>query len=104
MLQIFARGLELPDDYDQEQLDAKGKTIRQTTYPEAKEYLNVITKMKSAFASDVFALPKDESGFESSVKQIAQGFDDEDLYKSIEEKQLRSLISYCKKSLVCRRK
>jgi len=85
MLQIFARGLELLDDYDQEQLDAKGKTIRQTTYPEAKEYLNVITKMKSAFASDVFALPKDE-GFESSVKQIAQGFDDEDLYKSIEEK------------------
>lgn len=85
MLQIFARGLELLDDFDQEQLDAKGKTIRQTTYPEVKEYLNVITKMKSAFASDVFAIPKDE-GFESSVKQIAQGFDDEDLYKSIEEK------------------
>lgn len=85
MLQIFAKGLELLDDYDHEQLDTKGKTIRQTAYPDVKEYLDVITKMKSAFTSDVFAKPKD-NGFESSVKQIAQGFDNEDLYKSIEEK------------------
>ncbi len=85
MLQIFAKGLELLDDYDHEQLDAKGKTICQTVYPEVKEYLNVIAKMKSAFASDVFAKPKD-NGFESSVKQIAQSFGDEDLYQSIEEK------------------
>ncbi|MCH8486482.1 MAG: type II toxin-antitoxin system death-on-curing family toxin [Candidatus Cyclonatronum sp.] len=85
ILQIFAKGLELLDDYDHEQLDAKGKTIRKATYPELNEYLNLIAKMKSAFASDVFAKPKDK-GFESSVKQIAQGFNDEDLYKSIEEK------------------
>lgn len=85
MLQIFAKGLELLDDYDHELLDTEGNTIRQTTYPEVKEYLNVIAKMKSAFASDVFAKPKDK-GFESSVKQIAQSFDNEELYKSIEEK------------------
>ena len=85
ILQIFATGLELLDDYDHEQLDAKGKTIRQTVYPEVNEYLDVIAKMKSAFASDVFAKLKDK-GFESSVKQIAQSFGDEDLYKSIEEK------------------
>lgn len=84
-LQIFAKGLELLDDYDHEQLDAKGKTLRQTNYPDVKEYLNVIAKMKSAFASDVFAKPKDK-GFESSVKQIAQIFGDEELYQSIEEK------------------
>lgn len=84
-LQIFAKGLELLDDYDHEQLDAKGKTIRQTVYPDVKAYLNVIAKMKSAFASDVFAKPKDK-GFESSVKQIAQIFNGTELYHSIEEK------------------
>jgi prophage maintenance system killer protein len=85
MLQIFAKGLELLDDYDHEQLDAKGKTIRQAIYPDVSEYLNVIAKMKSAFASDMFAKPKDK-GFESSENQIAQGFNNEDLYKSMEEK------------------
>ncbi|WP_152269014.1 virulence protein RhuM/Fic/DOC family protein [Agriterribacter humi] len=85
MLQIFAKGLELLDDYDHEQLDAKGKTIRKTVYPELKAYLDLIAKMKSAFASDVFAKPKDK-GFESSVKQIAQSVGDEDLYQSIEGK------------------
>ncbi len=85
MLQIFAKGLELLDDYDHEQLDAKGKTIRKAVYPEVKAYLDLIAKMKSAFASDVFAKPKDK-GFESSVKQIAQSFGDEDLYQSIEGK------------------
>ncbi len=85
MLQIFAKGLELLDDYDHEKLDAKGKTIRQTVYPDEKAYLDVISKMKSAFASDIFAKPKD-AGFESSVKQIAQSFGNEELYKSIEEK------------------
>lgn len=90
LLKTFAKGLELLDDYDHEQLDAKGKTIRQTIYPDVKEYLDVITKMKSAFASDVFAQPKDK-GFESSVKQIAQSFDNEELYKSIEEKAVTLL-------------
>jgi death-on-curing family protein len=85
MLQIFAKGLELLDDYDHEKLDSKGKTIRQTVYPDVKAYLAVISKMKSAIASDLFAKPKDK-GFESSVKQIAQSFGNEELYKSIEEK------------------
>jgi len=85
MLQIFAKGLELLDDYDHEKLDTKGKTIRQAVYPEVSDYLELIAKMKSAFASDVFAKPKDQS-FESSVKQIAQSFGEEELYKSIEEK------------------
>lgn len=85
MLQIFAKGLELLDDYDHNQLDAKGKSTRQTVYPDAKEYLGIISKMKSSFASAVFALPKDKS-FESSIKQIAQSFNGTDIYESIEEK------------------
>jgi len=82
MLQIFAKGLELLDDYDHEKLDVKGKTIRQTVYPDVKAYLAVISQMKSAIASDLFAKPKDK-GFESSIKQIAQSFGNEELYKSI---------------------
>ncbi len=85
MLQIFAKGLELLDDYDHEKLDVRGKTIQQTVYPDVKAYLAVISNMKSAIASDLFAQPKDK-GFESSIKQIAQSFGNEELYKSIEEK------------------
>jgi death-on-curing family protein len=85
MLQIFAKGLELLDDYDHEQLDIQGKTTQLTVYPDVNDYLDVIAKMKSSFTSDVFAKPKDKS-FESSVKQIAQSFGEEELYKSIEEK------------------
>lgn len=61
MLQIFAKGLELLDDYDHEQLDTKGKTIQKSVYTEVQEYLRVIAKIKSNFASDVFAKPKDNS-------------------------------------------
>ncbi|MBK7303908.1 MAG: virulence protein RhuM/Fic/DOC family protein [Saprospiraceae bacterium] len=85
LLQIFANGLALLDDYDHEKLDASGRTNRQTVYPDVQDYLKVIAKMKSAYTSDVFAKPKDK-GFESSVKQIAQAFGDKELYHSIEEK------------------
>ena len=85
LLQIFANGLSLLDDYDHEKLDASGRTNRQTVYPDVQDYLKVIAKMKSAYTSDVFAKPKDK-GFESSVKQIAQAFGGKELYHSIEEK------------------
>lgn len=85
MLQIFSKGLELLDDYDHEQLDKKGKTVRTATYPSVAEYLAIVSQMKSDFASDVFAKPKDK-GFESAIKQIEQSFNNTDLYPSIEEK------------------
>jgi hypothetical protein len=50
----------LLDDYDHEQLDANGKTIRPAKCPDVTEYLEIIAKMKSAFSSDVFAKPKDQ--------------------------------------------
>ena len=37
VLQVFAKVLELLDDYDHQQLDPKGKTIQQTIYPEEME-------------------------------------------------------------------
>lgn len=92
MLQIFAKGLELLDDYDHEKLDAKGNTIRETVYPEMKEYLDVITKMKSSFASGLFAKQKDMS-FDSSVKQIAQSFGNENCTKVSKKKRPHFYIS-----------
>jgi len=77
--------LALLDDYDHETLDTEGKTLRPAVYPTREEYLDVIGSMQSAFASDVFAKPKD-SGFESAIEQIRQSFGGAELYPSIEEK------------------
>ncbi len=85
MLQLFAKGLELLDDYDHENLDAKGKTTDKTYYPVEQEYLEVISNMKSGIESDVFAKPKDK-GFKGSIMQIEQSFNGKELYESIEEK------------------
>lgn len=82
---IFSKGLALLDDYDHEQLDTKGHTIRETIYPSYKDYMNLIHSMYSEFQSDVFAKPKDKS-FQSSINQIKQSFDGKALYPSIEEK------------------
>ena len=71
MLRLFAKGLEILDDH--EQLDLKGKTLKQAELPTKEEYLEIVSSMKSDFFSAVFAQPKDES-FESSVAQIGQSF------------------------------
>jgi len=84
-LNQFAIGLELLDDYDHEQLDAKGTTKRPAVYPEMGDYQQVIDTMKADFDSAVFGKEKDGS-FQSSIAQIAKGFGDEDFYPSIEEK------------------
>jgi len=85
MLRVFAKGLDLLDDFDHQQLDLNGKTIKVCNYPTANEYLQLIKDMKSEFESDVFAKPKDEN-FDSSIHQIQQSFDGKELYQSIEEK------------------
>lgn len=85
MLNVFAKGLELLDDYDHEKLDSKGKTESETVYPTYEDYMNLIHVMYSEFVSGVFAQPKDDS-FYSSIGQISQSFSGVDLYPSIEEK------------------
>ncbi|MCK5847253.1 MAG: virulence protein RhuM/Fic/DOC family protein [Bacteroidales bacterium] len=85
ILNIFANGLELLDDYDHETLDTKGNTEKDTIFPTYDNYLNFIEQMYSDFESDVFAKPKDNS-FHSSINQIAQTFAGQELYPSIQEK------------------
>jgi prophage maintenance system killer protein len=85
ILKTFAKGLELLDNYDHEKLDQKGNTTTDTIYPNYEEYIELITEMYSAFESDIFAKPKDDS-FHSSINQIKQSFGGEDLYPTLEEK------------------
>ena len=85
ILNIFANGLELLDDYDHETLDTKGNTKAETVFPTYEDYINFIKQMYSDFESDVFAKPKDDS-FYSSINQIAQTFEGKELYPSIQEK------------------
>jgi death-on-curing family protein len=85
ILKLFAKGLELLDDYDHEELDTKGNTQQKTTFPAYEDYMAFIREMYSDFKSDVFAKPKDDS-FHSSINQIAQVFDGAELYPTLQEK------------------
>ena len=84
-LSQFAKGLELLDDYDHEELDHKGISTRQAIYPDIADYQQIVEIMKADFESDVFGKEKDGS-FQSAVIQISKGFGDIDFYPTIEEK------------------
>lgn len=85
VLQSFADGLDMLDDFDRKTLPVKGKTERSAVKIEKQEYLDVIATIRSEFASDVFANPKDDS-FDSSINQIYQTFGGQDCYPTLEEK------------------
>ena len=85
LMSDFASGLNLLDDFDNNKLDTKGKTVKNAFIISENEFLIIIDKMRPKFGSDVFANPKDES-FAASVNQIYQTFGTKDLYPSLEEK------------------
>jgi len=85
ILNNFALGLNLLDDYDHKQLDKYGINKTEAKRISKDEFLKVINDMKSDFESDVFAVPKDNS-FDSSINQIYQTFDGVELYPTLEEK------------------
>jgi len=85
MLLVFAKGLSLLDDFDHQTLETEGITVTTTIFPSFDEYMKLIQAMYSEFSSDVFAQPKDES-FHSSINQIAQSFNEIELYPTLEEK------------------
>lgn len=85
ILENFAHGLNLLDNFDHKELDKKGNTTKEAIRISKEEFLQVINEMKSDYESDVFAVPKDES-FASSVNQIYQTFDGTELYPTLEEK------------------
>ena len=84
-LKDFSAGFNMLDAYDHEKLDTKGRSKSDTAVIEPEEFLEMIQSMRTAFDSDVFGRPKDES-FESSVRQIYQSFGGVDCYETLEEK------------------
>ena len=84
-LESFARGLSLLDDYDHENLDAKGNTVQETNYPSLEDYWALVEMMRKEFDSAVFGKEKDQN-FQSSIAQIGKGIGEEDFYPSLEEK------------------
>jgi death-on-curing family protein len=85
LLERFATGLALLDDYDHQELDGRGKTTRPCVRIDADEYRKLVAGMEESFASSVFGLEKDR-GFDSAVGQIYQSFDGAELYPTLEEK------------------
>ena len=83
-LSIFSKGLQLLDDYDHEELDAKGLTKKQALYPTREDYQKLINQMVVDFDSQVFGKEKDQN-FESSIAQIEKGFGENDFYPTLED-------------------
>lgn len=84
-LEYYAKGLQLLDDFDHENLDSQGIHRKSAHYPAFQEYRNLIEEMKQKFESSIFGIEKDK-GFESAVSQIEQSFAGEDLYPGLEDK------------------
>jgi prophage maintenance system killer protein len=85
VLSEFARGLELLDDYDHENLEKSGRTKQVAVSMDVDEFMSVIEALRRDFDSPMFGKPKDDS-FVSSVRQIYQSFNGQDLYPSVEHK------------------
>lgn len=100
-LHQFSVGLQLLDDYDHESLDSKGQHSKNAKYPSMAEYMELVGQMRKEFNSDVFGKEKD-NGFDSSVNQIRQGFGEQDVYPSIEEKAAMLLYLVVKNHALCR--
>lgn len=85
LLSSFAKGLQILDDYDHENLEQNGMTHKAAVIVEKHDFLAVVETMRRDFDSAVFGQPKDSS-FDSSVSQIYQSFGGEELYPTIEHK------------------
>ena len=80
----YSKALELLDDYDHKSMKKidGSKSKKKINY---KDCLEVISKLRFNADSDIFALERNR-GLESIINDIYQTFDNEDVYKSTEEK------------------
>ena len=80
----YTKALDLLDDYDHRTL----KKIKGTTDSRIIKYqdcMNIIHKLKFNEKSEIFGVERDK-GLESIINNIYQSFNNQDIYKSIEEK------------------
>ena len=80
----YSKALELLDDYDHKTLKKIEGNIddRKISYDDC---IKIIAKLRFNEESNIFAIERDK-GLESIIGNIYQGFDGQDIYKSIEEK------------------
>lgn len=82
----YAYALDTLDKYDYQQLAVDQTTNEAKFHATYEGAMQAIEKLKAKFGgSQWFALEKDDS-FKSSIGQIYQTFDGQDLYPSVEEK------------------
>ena len=82
----YAYALDTLDRYDYQQLHIEQTTTENKFWATYENALNTITQLKEKFGgSSLFGNEKDGS-FKSSIGQIYQTFDGEELYPSVEEK------------------
>lgn len=82
----YTYALDTLDRYDYQQLSLDQTTNEEKFYATYEGAMNVIRELKEKFGgSRWFANEKDDS-FKSSIGQIYQTFDGQDLYPSVEEK------------------
>ncbi len=80
----YSKALDLLDDYDHKTLKKVEGNLdtRKINYDEC---INIINKLRFNEESNLFAIERDE-GLKSIIGDIYQSFDEQDIYKSIEEK------------------
>ena len=82
----YTYALDTLDRYDYQQLSVEQTTNEEKFHATYEGAMNVIRELKEKFGgSKWFANEKDDS-FKSSIGQIYQTFDGQDLYPSVEEK------------------
>ena len=80
----YSKALDLLDDYDHRTL-SKPKGNNSKKQVKYEECLEVINKLRFSEESNIFALERNK-GLEAIIGNIYQTFDNNDVYKSIEEK------------------
>ncbi len=85
VVKAYTGALDLLDDYDHQRVGKPQGTAKATHVLEYGECRELIESMRFAGESDLFGVEKDGS-FKSSIAAIYQGFGDQELYPSLEEK------------------
>lgn len=80
----YSKALDLLDDYDHRTLKKVDGNIDERKI-EYKECIEIINKLRFNEESSLFAVERDK-GLDSTIGNIYQSFDGQDIYKSIEEK------------------
>ena len=80
----YSKALDLLDDYDHRTLKKIDGNIDERKI-EYKECIEIINKLRFNEESSLFAVERDK-GLDSTIGNIYQSFDGQDIYKSIEEK------------------